>query len=79
MAEALRGALALLRRLDRTLLLGFAAAALATVVFAQLLDEVRDNESLVRWDESASEWIADWRGRGLTGLMRWATHLADPA
>jgi undecaprenyl-diphosphatase len=76
--EALRGAFALLRRLDRTLLLGFAAAALATVAFAQLLDEVHDNESLVHWDESASEWIADWRGRGLTGVMRVATHLADP-
>lgn len=76
--DAVRGSLDLLRRLDRPLLAGFAFSAAATVLFIQLFDEVHEQDLMVRVDESASQWIAEWRGRGLSGLMRVVTVLADP-
>lgn len=78
LAETANATVALIRRADRPVLVGFAAATLATLVFAQIYDEVDESDLMVRLDQSASTWISDWRGGGLTGLMRVATILADP-
>lgn len=78
LADGVRSLAPLIRRVDRHLAAAFAVAAIATVLFAALMDEVHENDVMVRTDRAASRWVADWRGDGLTGLMRVATMLADP-
>lgn len=67
-----------LRRADRALVVTFAVAALASIVFAKLFDAVRENDRMVRIDEAATRWIAQRRGDPLNDAMQVVTRLADP-
>lgn len=69
---------AVLRRADAALVVTAAGAALATVVFAKLLDAVHENDRMVRIDVAATEWIAQRRGEALSDVMQAVTRLADP-
>jgi undecaprenyl-diphosphatase len=73
-----REAIAIVRRIDGPLVVGFAVAALASVVFVKLAASLRENDRLVEWDVATTRWLVDWRGDGSTSVMRAVTQLASP-
>lgn len=62
----------------RALLPGLALSAVALVGFAQILDEVIEQDSFVPWDEPVIQWLADHRVPWLTTVMTAITTVFGP-
>ena len=79
LGAAARQVWAVVRSVDRVLLVGFAAIALGGLLFAKLWESVREDETLTRIDAQVTRWVVTHRGAAIEDLARAVTKLGNPA